>query len=102
MDAARLSATNAAAAIRDKRLSSVDLVKSCLVWIADSDPKVCAWESLDPALVLKEAKLRDASPSTGPLHGVPVGIKDIIDTVDFPTAYGSPIYRGHRPAKDAT
>ncbi|MCB0186736.1 MAG: hypothetical protein KDE31_20860, partial [Caldilineaceae bacterium] len=37
----------------------------------------------------------------GPLHGVPVGIKDIFDTVDMPTCYGSPIYSGHRPAADA-
>ena len=42
-----------------------------------------------------------ARPARGPLHGIPVGVKDVIDTADMPTAYGSPIYAGHRPERDA-
>jgi Asp-tRNA(Asn)/Glu-tRNA(Gln) amidotransferase A subunit family amidase len=52
--------------------------------------------------VLAAARRRDAEPPRGPLHGIPIAVKDLIETVDMPTAYGSPIYRGHRPAADAS
>ena len=60
------------------------------------DEIVGAWEFLDRSLALAQATECDSSPSRGPLHGVPVGIKDIIQTADMPTGYGSPIYRNHR------
>jgi hypothetical protein len=56
---------------------------------------------VDPEATLAETRARDTSPPLGPLHGLPVGVKDIIDTADLPTGYGSPIWRGHRPARDA-
>jgi hypothetical protein len=62
-----------------------------------------AWSHLDPDLALAQARALDAVAvdDRGPLHGVPVGVKDIIDTADQPTSYGSPIYAGHRPQRDA-
>ena len=83
-------------------LSSEALVKACLARIAARDEVVRAWTHLDGEQALAEARARDAEPRRGPLHGIPFGIKDNIDTVDLPTEYGSPIYRGHRPAADAT
>src|SRR4029077_12543680 len=62
---------------------------------------VKAWAHLDRGYALAQAKACDAEQPRGPLHGVPVGIKDIIDTADLPTEYGSPIYAGHRPGHDA-
>ena len=60
-----------------------------------------AWQCLDAARRSRGPRRRDAEPPRGPLHGVPVGIKDIIDTADMPTEYGSPIYAGTGPARDA-
>src|SRR5262249_12056705 len=60
-----------------------------------------AWAYIDPQQVLADARARDAEPPRSPLHGIPVAIKDIIDTGDMPTEYGSPIYAGHRPRADA-
>jgi Asp-tRNA(Asn)/Glu-tRNA(Gln) amidotransferase A subunit family amidase len=96
------SATAAAAAIRVGQVRSEDVVAACLERIAERDDHVRAWTHVDPERALAEARRRDATPAVGPLHGVPVGIKDLIDTADAPTAYGSPIHAGHRPARDAT
>jgi len=96
-----LSASVAAAAIAAGRLKSADLVAACIARIEAREPVVKAWEQFDPARAMAEARARDAEAPRGPLHGVPVGVKDIIDTADFPTAYGSPIYTGHRPGADA-
>ena len=95
------SATAAAAAIRAGEARSEDVVAACLERIAERDGEVHAWTHVDPERALAEARRRDATPAVGPLHGVPVGIKDLIDTADAPTAYGSPIHAGHRPARDA-
>ncbi len=76
-------------------------VQACLERIAQREPAVGAWTFLDTALVLSQARTLDAGGVRGPLHGIPVGIKDIIATADMPTEYGSPIYAGHRPAWDA-
>jgi len=62
---------------------------------------VRAWAFIEPDQVLAQARALDRMPARSRLHGVPVGIKDIIDTADLPTEYGSPIYRGHRPKADA-
>ena len=82
-------------------LRSEQLVRHCLERIAERDGEVGAWEHVDPAAALAEARDRDNTSPRGPLHGVPVGVKDIIDTADMPTGYGSPIWRGHRPVRDA-
>jgi len=97
----RMSGAEMAARIRNGELKSEVLVRACLERIAAREPEVQAWEWLDPDQALAEAQARDAVPPGGPLHGVPVGIKDIIDTADMPTCYGSAIYADHRPAQDA-
>ncbi|HSF95286.1 MAG TPA: amidase [Thermohalobaculum sp.] len=100
-----LSAVEAADRIRDGRLSSVDLVKACLDRIAETDGTLKAWAHLDPEHALARAAERDAirraGMPLGPLHGVPVGLKDIIDTRDYPTERGTPIFAGRRPEADA-
>lgn len=96
-----LSASDAAAAIAAGRLKSAELVEACLARIEAREPAVQAWVQLDARRAMAEAQARDSEAPRGPLHGVPVAVKDIIDTADFPTGYGSPIYDGHRPAIDA-
>jgi len=92
----------AAQAVREGRLRSVDLVQSCLDRIAAREPQIHAWAWLDPAAALGAAQALDRLPVRGPLHGVPMAVKDIIDTVDMPTECGSAIYRGRRPGADAS
>ncbi len=99
--AADLTATAAAAAIRAGELTSEQLVSACLDRIAARDDVVHAWAHLDPEAALAAARRADAAPPSGPLHGVPVGVKDLLDTADAPTAYGSPVHAGNRPGRDA-
>lgn len=98
-----LTALQAADAIRAGRLSSVDLVQACLDQIGD-DP-LQAWAFLDADIALVQARemdrIRKAGRATGALHGVPVGVKDIVDTRFMPTERGTPIFAGHRPDTDA-
>jgi Asp-tRNA(Asn)/Glu-tRNA(Gln) amidotransferase A subunit family amidase len=96
-----MSALTAAAAIADGELTSEQLVADCLERIAEREDTLHAWAHLDPERALAEARERDGEPSRGPLHGVPVGVKDLIDTADQPTRYGSPIHAAHQPAADA-
>jgi Asp-tRNA(Asn)/Glu-tRNA(Gln) amidotransferase A subunit family amidase len=105
-DPTNLTAAAAAEAIREGRLSSEALVAACLARIAEREPDVQAWEHLDPDLALAQAREADAATrrgeELGPLHGVPIGIKDIFDTHDLPTGNGSPLFAGRRPERDAT
>ena len=78
--------------------TSVALVEDCLARIAARDGELHAWSHVDREHALAQARARDREPRRSPLHGVPVGIKDIFDTHDMPTAYGSSIHAGHRPA----
>ena len=95
-------AAETARAIAQRRTTSEQAVAACLARIAEREETVRAWAFLDPDLALAQARACDAAAeSSGPLHGVPVGIKDIFDTADMPTGMGSPIYDGHRPAADA-
>jgi Asp-tRNA(Asn)/Glu-tRNA(Gln) amidotransferase A subunit family amidase len=96
-----LTATEAVTAIAHGRLTSEALVAACLERIRAREGHVGAWEYLDPEQALSQARACDRSPARGPLHGVPVGIKDLIDTSDMPTGYGSPIYAAYQPAWDA-
>lgn len=102
----RLTATECVAEIRSGRLSSVDLVSDCLRRIALREPVIGAWAHLDPDFALAQARAADAARAggkpLGALHGVPVGIKDIIDTEDLPTEHGTPAFAGRRPSEDAT
>jgi Asp-tRNA(Asn)/Glu-tRNA(Gln) amidotransferase A subunit family amidase len=95
-----LSATEAVAAIEAGTLTSEKLVQSCLDRIAERDGTVKAWVHLDPALALKQARAADAAKG-GVLRGVPVGVKDIIDTYDMPTGHNSAIFTGKVPFGDA-
>ncbi|WP_417728894.1 amidase [Roseovarius sp.] len=94
-------ATAMAQLVRTGATTSEALMRACLERIAERDPSIAAWEFLDPNMALAAARACDAAPAKGPLHGVPVAIKDIIDTAEMPTGYGSLIYSGHRPAADA-
>jgi Asp-tRNA(Asn)/Glu-tRNA(Gln) amidotransferase A subunit family amidase len=96
-----LSATEAARLLAARELSSEELVSACLDHIAEREPELRAWAHLDAEVALAQARERDGEAPRGPLHGLPVGVKDIIDTADLPTGYGSPIYARHRPRRDA-
>jgi Asp-tRNA(Asn)/Glu-tRNA(Gln) amidotransferase A subunit family amidase len=96
-----LGAAAAAQAIREGRLTSEALTRACLDRIAARDPVVKAWSYIDPDYAIRQAREVDKRPPMGKLHGVPVGIKDMIDTRDMPTQHNSPIYTGHRPGQDA-
>ena len=96
-----LTASEAVEHIAAGRLTSEALVRSCLERIDARNPQVRAWAHLDHDAAIAAARRADAAPRAGLLHGIPVGFKDVIDTADQPTAYGSRIYTGHRPAADA-
>jgi len=97
----RLSAADAARRIARHELKSEALTAACLERIRAREPAVQAWAFLDPEVALAQARSLDREAPRSPLHGIPVGIKDVFDTADMPTEYGSPIYRDHRPRSDA-
>ncbi len=76
-------------------------MRDCLARIAARDDVVKALVNFDPDLAIAQARALDHGPRRGPLHGIPIGLKDTIDTFDMPTEMGSPIYRGNRPRADA-
>jgi Asp-tRNA(Asn)/Glu-tRNA(Gln) amidotransferase A subunit family amidase len=100
----------AAAALRAGRLSARSFCDEALARIRERDPGVHAWAALDEprALSLADAcdaqieGVRPAGAALGSLQGMPLGVKDIIDTADLPTQMGSPVFEGHRPARNAT
>lgn len=96
-----LTATAIVTAIASGKTTAEAVTRACLEHIASREPQVQAWQYLDPDLAIRQARTLDAAPVRGPLHGVPVGMKDIIDTADMPTEYGTPIHAGHRPHMDA-
>lgn len=101
MEPCFLTAAEAASRIRDGKLTSETLVRSCIERIEARDPQVKAWLYLDKAKAIATARELDKYPSKGVLHGVPFGVKDMIDTADMPTTYNSPVFQGYRPARDA-
>src|SRR5690349_1107530 len=96
-----LSATDAARAIANGTLNCEKLVRACLDRIREREGELQAWAHVDPELALAQARERDRQSPRTRLHGIPVGVKDVIDTADMPTEYGSPIYKGNRPSCDA-
>ena len=100
-----LSASEAAKAIAEGKITSVELVRACLAHIEKVEPGVQAWTFLDPEFALAQARAADefrlSGASVGALHGVPVGLKDIIDTADMPTENGSALCVGRTPSRDA-
>jgi Asp-tRNA(Asn)/Glu-tRNA(Gln) amidotransferase A subunit family amidase len=105
MDEIFLSAIEAAEAIRKGEVTSQELVRACLQRIEEFEPSVGAWAHLDPDHALAQAKRADEyrkrGLAVGPLHGVPVGVKDIIDTGDLPTENGTVLHSGRTPGEDA-
>jgi Asp-tRNA(Asn)/Glu-tRNA(Gln) amidotransferase A subunit family amidase len=97
MDHADLTATQARSRIAAGQLTPAALMEACLARIAEREPTVRAMAFLDPAQALAGA----ANARPGPLHGLPLGVKDVLDTADMPTEYNSPIWHGYRPRADA-
>jgi amidase len=95
------TATEAVEQMFRGHVRSADLVRACLERIRQRDPVVHAWAHVDVDHALAQAERLDAQASRGLLHGIPVAIKDVIDTADQPTQMGSTIYAGHRPRTDA-
>ncbi len=102
---AALSATQAAADIASGALTAQAYARACLERVEAIDGDIKAFIHLDPAHVLARARaldaLRESGARLGPLHGLPVGIKDVIDTADYPTENGAALHAGRRPAHDA-
>jgi Asp-tRNA(Asn)/Glu-tRNA(Gln) amidotransferase A subunit family amidase len=93
----QLTATEAARRIRAGRLHPAELMQACLARIAEREPTVRAFTWFDAAAASRGAQT--ALP--GSLHGLPLGVKDVLDTADMPSEYGSPIWSGWRPRADA-
>ena len=98
----RLPATTLVRLIESSELSAEAVVRSCLERIAGREPVVRAWSHLSGEAALAAAREFDRTKQDTLLRGVPIGIKNIFDTADMPTTYGSPIYVGCRPASDAS
>ena len=102
----QLTAAAAAAAIRDGRMTSRELTEACLARIDRMEPAIRAWTFLDRDHALAQAHAADEArrrgAALGPLHGVPVGVKDIFDTADMPTENGTVLHAGRAPRRDAT
>jgi Asp-tRNA(Asn)/Glu-tRNA(Gln) amidotransferase A subunit family amidase len=94
-----LSALDLAARIEAGTLTPSGVIDLCVEAIAHCEAKIGAFAALDIEAVRRAAGTPNLR--LAPLHGLPLGIKDIFDTADFPTQYGSPIYAGHRPRTDA-
>ena len=104
-DIIEFTASEAASEIARGAMSAEDYTRACLDRIAEADADVRAFAHLDPDHALAQARALDRHRGDGgrigPLHGVPVGIKDIFDTADYPTECGSPVLAGRRPDTDA-
>src|SRR5919204_6648557 len=108
MDSAKLNwlpAGEIARLIREGAVSAQEVMTACLDRVREVDGRIQAWAFLDPDHALAQARAADefrlSGQPIGPLHGVPVGIKDIMDTADMPTENGSPMYAGRTPSRDA-
>jgi Asp-tRNA(Asn)/Glu-tRNA(Gln) amidotransferase A subunit family amidase len=99
----RLTASQAQAKFADGSLTVEEYAKSLLSRVSSRDSIVNAWAYLKPELVLSRARELDQIPpeKRGPLHGVAIGVKDVILTKDMPTQYNSPIYENDAPKVDA-
>jgi Asp-tRNA(Asn)/Glu-tRNA(Gln) amidotransferase A subunit family amidase len=100
-----LTAVQAAAEIANGAISAEEMSQACLDRISAVDQSIRAFAHIDPEHVLGQARALDEHRrnglAIGPLHGVPVAVKDIIDTCDYPTECGSPLLSGRRPVRDA-
>jgi len=97
-----LSACEAAQQLAQRTLRAQDLVRDCLARIDAREGEVQAWNHVARDAAIARARALDQGTHQGLLHGLPIGVKDLIATADMPTTYGSPIYAGHQPAHDAS
>jgi len=100
-DITRLSVKELAAAVAGRELTAEAVTRAYAERIAALEPQVQAWQHFDAGQALDQARALDRGGAGGPLSGVPIGVKDLIDTADMPSTYGSPIYAQHRPPLDA-
>lgn len=96
-----ISAAAASRLIAERQLTSEELVRACLERATTREPELHVWAHLDHTSAIEEARLRDAQKALGPLHGVPVAVKDLFDVTRMPASYGSPIYADNYPTADA-
>ncbi|MDD5436319.1 MAG: amidase [Candidatus Omnitrophica bacterium] len=96
-----LTATELAGKLKRKTVKAEDVCRDCLKMVASKDKEIKAWEYIDEDLVLKYAREIDRKKRPGALRGIPVGVKDIFNTKDMPTAMGSPIWKDFTPGNDA-
>jgi aspartyl-tRNA(Asn)/glutamyl-tRNA(Gln) amidotransferase subunit A len=101
-----LDLVEAAAAVRAGDVTATELTEHYLARIEETEPAVHAWASVDVDGARAAARAADdavaSGAALGALHGVPLGVKDLIDTADWPTSYGSARWAGHVPTRDAT
>jgi Asp-tRNA(Asn)/Glu-tRNA(Gln) amidotransferase A subunit family amidase len=95
------SANETVAAVATGALTVADAVGACLAAARDGDAAIGAFRMLDERFVEEQVRRLELSGPIGPLHGVAVGVKDVIDTGDLPTGYGSELFAGHEPRRDA-
>lgn len=100
-DLESLSASQAAQALGKREIKARDLLLACLDRIGQRESMIKAWVSLGKENALARARELDKGAIRGLLHGLPIGVKDLYDTFDLPSSYGSPIYGNHYPATDA-
>ena len=96
-----LTACEVARGISAGEFTCEAVVRHCIERIEARESNLHAWVNFDPEFALRQARAIDQAPLHGPLHGVPIGVKDVIYTFDLPTEMGSPIYIGNRPIADA-
>jgi len=96
------TASDIAAAVNRGELSCETVARACLDRIAARETDVHAWSHCDPDQAIAAARELDRKGASGPLAGVPFGVKDIIDSADMPTEWGTPIHRGRQPERDAS
>jgi Asp-tRNA(Asn)/Glu-tRNA(Gln) amidotransferase A subunit family amidase len=97
----RLTVLEAARALETAEITAEQLTRAFLDRIAERESDVKAFAACDPQRAIVDARLADAQTPGYPLRGIPFAVKDIFDTADYPTSYGSEIYAGHVPAADA-
>jgi Asp-tRNA(Asn)/Glu-tRNA(Gln) amidotransferase A subunit family amidase len=96
-----LTALEAARAIESGSLTCETLVRACLERVAHRNPDVLAFTAVDADLALEHARKSDQASTRGLLRGVPFAVKDVFETADYETSFGSPVYAGYRPRADA-
>src|SRR5574340_1172562 len=96
-DLCSLTAKQAVRLILGGKLNPIDLTDAYLARIAEREPVIRAFSFFDP----KYARNQASAAQPGPLQGVPIGVKDVLDTADMPSEYGSPIWKGWHPRADA-